>query len=272
MESNRIKATVLQRALIWEDGIRNRSRFNRFIDGLPETDLILLPEMFTTGFVTEPKGVAESADGCTLAWMKRKSVERGCAIAGSIAVEENGRYYNRFYFVTPDPETEGGSRAVFYDKHHLFTYGGEDRRFTPGERRVVAEWKGMRFLLLVCYDLRFPVWGRNSLTEEGGRPEFDAILCVASWPTSRIEAWKTLLKARAIENQCFVLAANRVGDDPNCSYSGGSAIIDPYGRAVAECVEGREGVCSAVLDMEALGDFRRKFPVLQDADGLKRIV
>ena len=177
----------------------------------------------------------------------------GAAIAGSIATEEEGVFYNRFYFVTPE-----GDYAQ-YDKHHLFTYGGEHKRYQAGQERVVVEYMGVRILLAICYDLRFPVWSRN-------RKDYDMAIYVASWPTPRVEAWKALLHARAIENQCYVVGVNRVGKDPYCQYSGHSAIIDPYGKTLAECNEDKECLLTAQIDMEVLKAFREKFPVLEDAD------
>jgi predicted amidohydrolase len=209
--------------------------------------------MFSTGFCTQPEGIAESCDSDTLKWMKRKAAEIDAAIAGSIAVEQDGKYYNRFYFVKPD-----GS-VTYYDKKHLFTYGGEHLRFTAGDERVVVEWRGVRILLEVCYDLRFPIWARN-------RGDYDMILYVASWPTPRVAAWSSLLVARAIENQCYVAGVNRVGTDPACEYCGGSVIIDPYGRTIASCADNTECEATAEVDMEALEAFREKFPVLKDAD------
>jgi predicted amidohydrolase len=185
--------------------------------------------------------------------MKRMSAEADAAIAGSVAVEEQGRYYNRFYFVKPD-----GS-VTYYDKRHLFTYGGEHLRFTAGEERVIVEWRGVRILLEVCYDLRFPIWARN-------RGDYDMILYVASWPTPRVKAWSALLVARAIENQCYVAGVNRVGEDPTCDYCGGSVIINPYGHTLAACADNTECEVSAEIDIEALEAFREKFPVLKDAD------
>ena len=165
------------------------------------TDLFVLPEMFSTGFCTSPEGIAESSDSATLQWMKQKAAEHNCAIAGSVSVEENGKFYNRFYFVHPDGNVQ------WYNKKHLFTYGGEDKHYTAGQERVVVNFRGVRFLLEVCYDLRFPVWSRN-------RGDYDAAIYVASWPSPRVEAWKALLRARAIENQCYVLGVNRVGRIP----------------------------------------------------------
>lgn len=150
---------------------------------------------------------------------------------------------------------------MHYDKRHLFGYGGEGKSFSAGNKRQVVEWQGVRFLLQVCYDLRFPVFSRNSAKEP-----YDAIIYVASWPVPRIEAWRTLLKARALENQCYVIGVNRVGTDPNCNYNGYSAIINPYGRALGECVSDNEETAVATLDMAELQTFRKKFPVLDDAD------
>jgi predicted amidohydrolase len=189
--------------------------------------------------------------------MKRKSAETGAAIAGSIAVTNDGKYYNRFYFVKPD-----GSVSQ-YDKKHLFTYGGEHLRFTAGNERVIVEWKGVRILLEICYDLRFPVWARN-------RGDYDMILYVASWPTPRVSAWSSLLVARAIENQCYVAGVNRVGNDPACEYCGGSVIIDPYGKTIVACHMNEECEATAEIDMDKLQAFREKFPVLNDADEFER--
>ncbi|MBQ2374203.1 MAG: amidohydrolase [Alistipes sp.] len=248
-----MKVTILQRNIEWANPTLNVQRADEAIARNAGADLYVLPEMFSTGFCTQPEGIAESNDSDTLKWMQRKAAQTNAAIAGSIAVEEQGRYYNRFYFVKPD-----GS-VTYYDKKHLFTYGGEHLRFTAGEERVVVEWRGVRILLEVCYDLRFPIWARN-------RGDYDMILYVASWPTPRVAAWSALLVARAIENQCYVAGVNRVGTDPACEYCGGSVIIDPYGKTIAACADNKETEVTAEIDMEALGAFREKFPVLKDAD------
>ena len=209
-----MKITILQRDIVWASPEENVRRADETISRNPGADIYVLPEMFSTGFCTNPEGIAESFDSPTLQWMKQKSAEINAAIAGSVAVTSEGKYYNRFYFVKPD-----GS-VSFYDKKHLFTYGGEHLRFTPGQERVVVEFRGVRILLEVCYDLRFPVWSRN-------RGDYDMILYVASWPTPRVSAWSALLVARAIENQCYVAGVNRVGEDPACKYCGSSVVIDP---------------------------------------------
>ena len=228
-------------------------------------DLFVLPEMFSTGFATSPEGIAEEIDSggnCfTLGWMRQTASEHDCAIAGSVAVKDtDGRFFNRLFFVTPDG-------CFSYDKHHLFTYGGENLRYSAGQERVVVVWRGVRILLQVCYDVRFPVFARNVL-EEDGNPEYDAIIYVASWPAKRVPTWKKLLPARAIENQCYVLAVNRVGSDPACDYIGGTMVIDAMGNTVASCPDGEETYICTDIDMDALRRFRSKFPVLKDADPL----
>lgn len=248
-----MKITILQSNIEWAQPGKNRMHMETALAAHPGSELYVLPEMFSTGFCTEPAGIAETADSDTLHWMQQKASEWNAALAGSVAVCEDGRCYNRFYFVHPD------GRVDAYDKKHLFTYGGEHNRFTPGENRVVVDFRGVRILLEVCYDLRFPVWARNV-------GDYDMILYVASWPTSRVEAWKTLLRARAIENQCYVAGVNRVGTDPACEYCGESAVIDAYGRTLADCGRDVEIAVTADIDMEKLRAFRAKFPVLGDAD------
>lgn len=249
-----MKVILLQTDICWADPAANVAYMDKLISAHAQgTDLFVLPEMFSTGFCTSPEGIAESSDSATLRWMKQKAAERNCAIAGSVSVEENGKFYNRFYFVHPDGNVQ------WYNKKHLFTYGGEDKHYTAGQERVVVNFRGVRFLLEVCYDLRFPVWSRN-------RGDYDAAIYVASWPSPRVEAWKALLRARAIENQCYVLGVNRVGRDPYCEYSGGTAGIDPYGKTLSACADGEEGFAEVVIDMEELQSFRKKFPVLNDAD------
>ena len=260
-----MKAVLLQRNVIWADP-REYARLNRsLMEKEKGADLFVLPEMFSTGFATSPEGIAEEIDSggnCfTLGWMRQTASELDCAIAGSVAVKDtDGRFFNRLYFVTPDS-------CFSYDKHHLFTYGGENLRYSAGQERVVVFWRGVRILLQVCYDVRFPVFARNVL-EEDGNPEYDAIIYVASWPAKRVPTWKKLLPARAIENQCYVLAVNRVGSDPACDYIGGTMVIDAMGNTVASCPDGEETYICTDIDMDALRRFRSKFPVLKDADPL----
>lgn len=253
-----MKIALLQSDIEWAMPCRNRFGAEAMIASAPGCDLYVLPEMFSTGFCTSPEGVAEPEPCDSLKWMKDSAEMFSAAIAGSVAVEENGRFFNRFYFVTPD------GNAVHYDKRHLFTYGGEHLKFTAGKERKIVEYKGVRILLQVCYDLRFPVWSRN-------RGDYDMALYVASWPETRTDAWRQLLKARAIENQCFVAGVNRIGTDPSNSYCGGTMLIDPYGKVIAECADGMESVAVAEISMEELAAFRQKFPVLDDADDFELV-
>ena len=247
-----MKVNALQHDIVWGKPAENRRRLEEQMAARPGADLYVLPEMWSTGFAIEPESLAEK-DDATLRWMKQTARRFDAALAGSVAVEEDGRFCNRFYFVKPDGVVE------YYDKHHLFSYGGEDRHYTSGNRRVVVEWRGVRFLLTVCYDLRFPVWTRYC-------GDYDAILCVANWPTIRIDSWNILLRSRAIENQCYVVGVNRVGNDPGCDYCGCSAIINPYGQTVVECERNKECSAEAVLDMQLLETYRTKFPALKEKD------
>lgn len=247
-----MKATIIQKDIEWINPQYNIASAELAIDNAPGADLYILPEMFSTGFCTEPENKADNHN-IALTWMVKESAKINAAICGSVAVEDDGKYYNRFYFVKPNGEIS------CYDKKHLFTYGKEDNHYTAGRKRVVVEYMGVRILLQVCYDLRFPIFSRN-------RKDYDMIIYVASWPIPRIEAWKTLIKARAIENQCYVAAANRIGKDPFCEYNGASAFIDPYGRIIQECEDHKSMTITAEINLDELNSFRKKFPVLDDAD------
>ncbi len=253
--------TLLQQDIVWGNPSANQKAAEGAMLAADKSDLYVLPEMWSTGFATEPEGIAES-DGSSLNWMKQMANRLDAAVAGSIATDIDGKYYNRFYFVKP--ANDGSDNEIeYYDKHHLFTYSGEHLRYTAGERRVVVEWRGWRFLLQVCYDLRFPIFARNCAE---GPDAYDVALYVASWPTSRRAPWDALLRARAIENQCYVCGVDRTGDDPACHYNGGTAIIDAYGNTVAACPDGEVSAIRVELDMDKLAAFRKKFPVLSDRD------
>ena len=246
-----LRIALCQTDIAWEQPERNLARLEPLVAGA-DADVVVLPELFATGFTLEPAAVAETPGGEVVTALHRWAAQYGKAVAGSVAVAESGRFFNRMYFVTPD----GG--CAFYDKRHLFTPGGEARNYTPGRSRTVVEYRGFRFLLLICYDLRFPVWSRC-------RRDYDAILCCASWPASRREVWRTLLRARAIENQCYVAGVNRVGDDPSAHYAGDSVLVDFKGRTLAEAGD-CEQTLSAAFDSDTLEVFREKFPAWQDAD------
>lgn len=251
-----MKITLMQTDIIWDAPRENMKKNDERLSAVGETDLVVFPEMFSTGFTSSPETDSEKS-GETLVWMKKKSKERGFAICGSVSVEDGGSYYNRFYFVTPDGMEES------YDKIHLFSFAGESRSYIPGDRRKIVEYKGMRILLQTCYDLRFPETSRNSLGPDGV-PAYDIALYIASWPARRNVAWTTLLRARAIENQCYVIGVNRVGNDPSCSYSGESAAFDPIGRQIASCPSGEDCFATATADPIYLNAFREEFPVLRD--------
>lgn len=232
----------------------NILRADALISAAPGADLYLLPEMFSTGFAMFPDGCAEDEDGASLRWMQQKAAVLDAALCGSVATRRtDGTFVNRMYFVTPD------GTVTRYDKRHLFSFSGEDLRYRPGRDRIVVTFRGVRFLLLVCYDLRFPVWCRC-------RDDYDALLCVANWPVKRRHAWDVLLRARAAENQCYVCGCNRVGtDDLDCVYDGGSALINPYGEALTPSSSAEE-VLTADIDMEHLVHYRQRFPLLKDSD------
>lgn len=252
--------SLLQLDIQWGNPEENIRRAEALMGQQPEADLYVLPEMWATGFVTEPTAdIPTEEENKALAWMRRMANRHACAICGSLAVRlSSNDYRNRCYFITP----EGVS---FYDKHHLFTHGHEDRFYRAGNNRIIVEWKGVRFLLLVCYDLRFPLWSRYGLAGE-----YDAIIYVANWPQSRQEAWQILTRARAIENQCYVIAVNRVGNDPKIAYQGGSAIIDPIGRDVVTDEKHTESSLSGQLCMDKLRQARDRFRVLADRDTFSR--
>ena len=250
-----MKICLVQHDIVWSDPAANMRHLDALLDTAEPAGLYVLPEMFTTGFATPPDAGHEQEPAAGLAWMRRKAAQLGAAIAGSIALEPagGGKSVNRFYFVRPDGSVD------CYDKRHLFGYGGEGGRFRGGAERIVIEYGGVRFLPAVCYDLRFPVWLRN-------RDDYDAMIVTANWPDVRRFAWDTLLRARAIENACYVLGVNRIGTDPACAYDGGTAFIGPYGETLAGVPDRREGFACGEIDLQRLADYRAKFPVLADAD------
>jgi len=243
--------------IAWGDKKSNIARAENLIANT-DADLIILPEMFSTGFDMDPAPLAEAMDGETVNWLKATARKSGKAVMCSIIINEGGKYFNRLLFVTPDGESQ------HYDKRHLFSFSGEDRNFSAGKERLIVEYKGFRILPLICYDLRFPVWSRGS-------DEFDLIIYVASWPSSRIKVWDTLLKARAIENQCYVIGVNRVGQDPSSSYNGHSCATNYYGEIMDDSDEAKEEILEVVLNLGLLRTFREKFPAWRDSDRFRII-
>ena len=257
--------TTIQTNLIWEDKEANLRLLEKKILSLPDpVEVVVLPEMFGTGFSMRPEFFAESMDGLTISWMSTIAARKRIILSGSLIIREGDDYFNRLVWMQPD--------GVFgyYDKRHRFAYAGEDQRYTAGCKRLVTSVKGWRVLPLVCYDLRFPVWSRQtpSITDHGidGNLEYDLLLYVANWPQRRSHAWKTLLQARAIENQCFVAGVNRIGNDGNGIYhSGDTLIIGPLGEILYDAAD-REEVFSLTLQKETLTGVRQHFPFWRDAD------
>lgn len=256
-----LTVTLVQADLVWENTQSNLTHIETLLRDTQQTDLIILPEMFTTGFSMQPKQLAEYLTGPTSQWMRRLAAEKNAVVTGSVIMEDNGRYYNRLIWMEPD------GNLMHYDKRHLFSMAGEEKFYTPGERKIFPELKDWKILPLICYDLRFPVWSRQSppYTEIGQHPN-DLLIYVANWPEKRIYAWQHLLIARAIENQCYVVGVNRVGDDGNdIYYSGNSCVIDPMGELLFS-VDHAESVYSIALNRQHLDDIRMKLPFLDDRD------
>ena len=255
-----LRISLVQGATLWHDPAGNREYYGELIAPLRGiTDLVLLPETFTSGFSNAAIDQAEGMDGPTVQWMRDQAAALGVVVSGSVQLRDGGSVYNRMLWATPD----GG--LLHYDKRHLFTYAREHERYAAGRERLVVELRGWRINPLVCYDLRFPVFARNTL-DAGGRPAFDLQLYVANWPAARAYAWKTLLRARAIENVCYVAGLNRVGRDGNgLLYCGDSAVIDFLGTPLSECTDEEVVVTTTLLAAE-LAAFRERFPALEDGD------
>ena len=255
MTQELLNIAIFQLDLVWENPEANRAKIDELLQDT-KTDIVFLPEMFTTGFSMNVSKLAETMDGETVQWMKERSSEHQLALCGSLIIQENGDFYNRSVFVEPSGEIH------FYNKRHLFTMGNEESHFQKGTERLIVEYKGWRICPLICYDLRFPVWSRN-------RNEYDLLVYSANWPNARNVVWNTLLKARAIENQCYVVGVNRVGIDGNeIKYSGGSKVLNTKGEHLVKSLSAAEEVLISSLSHQEMADFRSKFPVLNDADDL----
>ena len=257
-----LRISLVQGATRWHDPAGNRDYYGELIKPLADTtDLVILPETFTSGFSNEAMDQAETMDGPTVAWVREQAERLQAAVTGSVQLRTDEGVFNRLLWATPD----GGLQ--YYDKRHLFRYAGEHKRYAAGDKRLTVEWKGWRINPLVCYDLRFPVYSRNRYNvEREDALDFDLQLFVANWPSARAYPWKTLLRARAIENLCYVAAVNRVGVDGNgLDYSGDSALIDFLGQPVVENT-GQEGVVSSVASAAALIAHRERFPAMLDGD------
>jgi len=255
MVNQPLHIALFQLNLVWENPTDNRAMIDQWFQKVNKsTDIVFLPEMFTTGFSMNVAELAEQINGETVQWMKKCCVEYQFALCGSLIIQENDQYFNRLVFVEPSGDVH------FYNKRHLFTMGNEESHFQQGTERLIIQYKGWRICPMICYDVRFPVWSRNL-------NEYDLLVYVANWPRNRDEVWNSLLKARAIENQSYVVGVNRVGvDDHKIHYSGNSQILNAKGHCITEPNEGEEGIVTAEISMADLVKFRTSFPVLNDAD------
>ncbi|MFG6686951.1 amidohydrolase [Mariniflexile sp. HNIBRBA6329] len=252
---DQLKVTLIQSNLVWENPKQNRKNFAEKMESISNgVDVIILPEMFSSGFTMKPERVAETMDGKTVVWMQNQALKTGAAIVGSLVISEDGNYYNRLLFVEPS-----GSISI-YDKRHTFTLAGEDKVYAAGKQKVIVDYKGWKICPMVCYDLRFPVWARNV-------ENYDVLLYVANWPKARILAWDTLLKARAIENMSYVVGVNRVGlDEAQNEYSGNSAVYDVLGTDISAIKPNKEQTDVVTLERNHINFYRNKLKFLDDKD------
>ena len=248
--------TLIQSDLHWENPEENRAMLQEKIESIQEKkQVVILPEMFSTGFSMNPSKLGESMEGPTISWMKEQAAKHKMILCGSLIIKEDDKYYNRFLWVLPSGQIQS------YDKRHLFSYAGEDAEFMPGEQRIIVQANGWRILLQVCYDLRFPVYARQQKADE-----YDAIIYVANWPKKRMTAWDTLLRARAIENQCFTIGVNRTGTDGlDFEYDGSSSIYDPMGEPLYN-KKGAEDIITMTLNNDEVLATREKLPFQKDKD------
>ena len=252
--SEQLRVSIVQADIAWEDSHTNLAHFDQLLQQLPATDIVVLPEMFSTAFSSNATQLAETNNGTTIQTVQKWANQHQCVFVGSFIAQENNHYYNRGFFVFPDGTTH------FYDKRHLFL-GGEETYFTPGENNLILSYIGWNLSLAICYDLRFPVWLRNQ------QLQYDVLLVIAEWPTNRQTVFETLLAARAIENQAYVCACNRVGIDGNqLQYSGGSQVIDYRGRVLERFTDHTEEIRTLVLNKEGLENMRKKMPTWKHAD------
>jgi predicted amidohydrolase len=244
---------IAQTGIVWENIEASLNQLDAMLEDLPSCDLLVLPETFTTGFTMKVEALSEDPEGLTTDWLRQKAYRHQVAIIGSTIIKIGNSYRNRLLFVKPD------GRVSHYDKHHLFTYAGEDKHYTPGDKKLIINWRGWRICPMVCYDLRFPAWSRNL-------DEYDLLVYVANWPKPRVAHWRRLLPARAIENQCYVAGCNRIGSDGNgIQYTGDSGIWDFHGDMMVEASD-RNGIFRGELSATRLMNYRREFPFLKDRD------
>ncbi|WOD44835.1 amidohydrolase [Hwangdonia lutea] len=253
--NNQLKIAIIQSDLVWENPEQNRNNFSKKIKHISEqVDVIILPEMFTTGFTMNAKAVAETMQGKTVEWMKNTASKYNAAMVGSLIISEDNQYFNRLLFVEPS------GKIIIYNKRHTFTLVGEDKVFAAGQEKVIVSYKGWNICPLICYDLRFPVWARNT-------EDYDVLIYVANWPKPRVSAWDALLKARAIENMSYCIGVNRVGiDGVDSEYSGHSAVYDVLGNVMTSFKPSKEQTEIVTLEKNHISKYRNKFKFLDDKD------
>ena len=256
-----LRLTLIQTSLHWENSTANLALLDALMNKIKSgsTDLILLPEMFTSGFTMQAASNAQTMDGPAVRWMQKTAKAKKAVICGSLIITEKKNYYNRLIWMEPS------GHYLHYDKRHLFSMAREEKTYTAGKSRLVTEWKGWKICPLICYDLRFPVWSRRTVREN-----YDLLIYVANWPARRQQAWKQLLVARAIENQCYVAGLNRVGKDGNgIPHTGHSAVLDPFGNKISKTAASRPSIETITLKAKDIQDWRRQLNTLQDSDSFK---
>ncbi len=253
--NNNLSVCIIQTDLFWENPQKNIENISAKLSGIESNiDLVVLPEMFTTGFSLTPAHLAETMNGKTVSWLKSKANEINAAITGSIVINDNGKFYNRLIWMSPD------GNYSYYDKRHLFRMAGEHEKYSSGNKQIIVKHKQWRIKPLICYDLRFPVWSRN-------KNDYDILIYIANWPAKRRTTWLALLKARAIENQSYVIAVNRIGVDGNeLKYSGDSIIFNPLGEQISKSKTNEEFIDIVELPLDSMEMYRRNFPISLDAD------
>ena len=256
MITNDLFVNLIEYSPQWENCSENLSFLSLLLEDLASSDLIILPEMFNSGFSLNPTKIAEKMDGRTIKWMIEISLKKHTAICGSLVIEDNGNFYNRFIFVAE------GKIVMYYDKRHLFSHGGENQSYTSGNKRVVFSYRGWKICPMICFDLRFPVWFRNT-------EYYDLLINVANWPDSRIDTWDTLLKARAIENLCYVCGVNRIGSEPTeLNYIGHSSIYTPVGKKL-NLTNKRNAIYSHIISLDEIKKWRSQYNFLDERDHFK---
>lgn len=251
---NELSITLIQSTLFWKNIQKNLDHFTKLINKIEKTNIILLPEMFNTAFCPDEVSLAEEMQGKTINWMKKIALNNACSVVGTLMVQEKNKIFNRLVWVSENGQTQ------FYDKRHLFSFAEESQTITKGEKRLILLEKGWKICPLICYDLRFPVFSRNNI-------DYDILIYLANWPNKRINSWDTLLKARSIENQCYTIGVNRIGEDGNnILFSGHSKIIDPLGNEIASTNTGEEEILTTKVTKEILDYQRNKMNFLQDRD------